>query len=90
MAESFKARYSRLDVLVNNAGAFFNKRRANTLRRRDDLSRQPPGAVFADHDLLLDTLQNSAPARIVNVSSDGHNMARWILTTWGSGEATSG
>jgi len=71
MAETFKERTSQLDVLVNNAGAFFNSRRET-----------PYGvemtflvnhlASFLLTNLLLETLQASAPARIVIVSSDGH------------------
>jgi NAD(P)-dependent dehydrogenase (short-subunit alcohol dehydrogenase family) len=71
MARALKARTSRLDVLVNNAGTFFNTRHGT-----------PYGvemtflvnhlAPFLLTNLLLDTLQDSAPARIVNVSSAGH------------------
>ena len=71
LARSFKERYSQLDVLVNNAGAFFNARRET-----------PYGvemtflvnhlAPFLLTNLLLDTLKNSAPARIVTVTSEGH------------------
>jgi NAD(P)-dependent dehydrogenase (short-subunit alcohol dehydrogenase family) len=67
----FKARYDHLHVLVNNAGAFFMSRKAG-----------PDGfemtftvnylAPFLLTNLLLDTLKASAPARIVNVSSDAH------------------
>jgi NAD(P)-dependent dehydrogenase (short-subunit alcohol dehydrogenase family) len=71
MARAFKERYSRLDVLVNNAGSFFNTRRET-----------PYGvemtflvnhlAPFLLTNLLLDMLQGSTPARIVTVSSDAH------------------
>jgi NAD(P)-dependent dehydrogenase (short-subunit alcohol dehydrogenase family) len=71
LARAFRERSSRLDVLVNNAGGFFNSRRET-----------PYGvemtflvnhlAPFLLTNLLLETLQNSAPARIVNVSSNGH------------------
>ena len=71
LARAFKEQTSRLDVLVNNAGGFFNSRRET-----------PYGvemtflvnhlAPFLLTNLLLETLQNSAPARIVNVSSNGH------------------
>lgn len=71
MARSYKERFERLDVLVNNAGAFFNTRRET-----------PYGvemtflvnhlAPFLLTNLLLETIQASAPARIVNVSSDAH------------------
>jgi NAD(P)-dependent dehydrogenase (short-subunit alcohol dehydrogenase family) len=71
LAASFKKQYSRLDVLVNNAGAYFNARR-----------KTPYGveatflvnhlAPFLLTNLLLDVIQNSAPACIINVASDAH------------------
>jgi retinol dehydrogenase-12 len=70
LAETFKARCSRLDVLLNNAGTFFNTRVPT-----------PYGvemvflvnlAPFLLTNLLLDVIQGSDPARIVNVSSDAH------------------
>jgi NAD(P)-dependent dehydrogenase (short-subunit alcohol dehydrogenase family) len=75
LAEAVTARHDRLHVLVNNAGAVF-------LRRRES----PDGleltfalnhlAYFLLTTLLLDTLKASAPARVVNVSSDAHQPAR--------------
>jgi NAD(P)-dependent dehydrogenase (short-subunit alcohol dehydrogenase family) len=75
LALEFKSRYSRLDVLVNNAGAIF-------LRRQ--LSADGVEMTFAvNHlscflltNLLLETLKASAPARIVNVSSGMHKSAQ--------------
>jgi len=74
LARSFREQYSRLDVLVNNAGAFFNARRET-----------PYGvemtflvnhlAPFLLTNRLLETLKSSAPARIVTVSSDAHRYA---------------
>ncbi len=71
LAAVVRNRYSRLDVLVNNAGTFINTRRET-----------PYGveltflvnhlAPFLLTNLLLETIQGSAPARIVNVSSDAH------------------
>ena len=71
LAEDFRGRYQRLDVLVNNAGAFYMKRQESS----DGIE-----MTFAlDHLsyylltlLLLDLLEDSAPARIVNVSSGAH------------------
>src|SRR5258707_9803495 len=74
LAKEFKAKYNALHVLVNNAGAIF-------------LSRQlsPDGyemtfalnhlSYFLLTNLLLDLIKASAPARIVNVSSDSHERA---------------
>ncbi len=73
LAVEFCKRYDRLDVLINNAGGFF-------LRRR--LSASPDGdgiemnwalnylSVFLLTNLLLGPLKAAAPSRIVNVSSD--------------------
>jgi NAD(P)-dependent dehydrogenase (short-subunit alcohol dehydrogenase family) len=74
-AYEFKKRHTRLDVLVNNAGAVFMSRQVS----RDGLE-----MTFAlNHlnyflltQLLLDVLKSSAPARIVNVSSDAHRGAK--------------
>jgi NAD(P)-dependent dehydrogenase (short-subunit alcohol dehydrogenase family) len=78
LAEEFKSRHSRLDVLVNNVGAFFFRRKIS-----------PDGIemtfalnylnVFLLTNLLLDSLQASAPARVVNVASEGHRNAELDL-----------
>lgn len=71
LAAEFRARYSRLDVLVNNAGALFLRRRetADGFERTFALNHL---AYFLLTELLLDMLLASAPARIVNTSSDAH------------------
>jgi len=71
LAKNFQDRYQHLHLLVNNAGGFFNKRIPT-----------PYGveltflvnylAPFLLTNLLLDTLKNSAPSRIINVSSEAH------------------
>jgi len=75
VAEDFKGRYQRLDVLVNNAGAFFMRRHENVdgfemTFALDHLS------YYLLTLLLLDLLEDSAPARIINVSSDVHQGGR--------------
>ncbi len=71
LAAAFKAKYSRLDVLINNAGAVFMKREVTSegFERTWALDHL---AEFLLTDLLLDTLQASAPGRIVNVASGAH------------------
>ncbi len=74
-AKDFKAHYDRLHVLVNNAGIALSNR---TLT--------PDGleatfavnhlAYFLLTELLLDTLKASAPARIVNVSSEAQSSGK--------------
>lgn len=71
MAGLFNQRYSRLDVLVNNAGAFFNTRQETPYGVEMTLLVNHL-APFLLTNLLLKTIQSSAPARIVNVASDAH------------------
>lgn len=74
LAAQFLQRYDKLDVLVNNAGAYF-------LRRQDSADGYEMTlavnhlAPFLLTDLLLERLKASAPARIVNVASDAHAQA---------------
>ena len=75
LADEFKRRYGRLDVLVNNAGAVFQRRRltAEGLEMTFVVNHL---AAFLLTTRLLDTLTASAPARIVNVTSVAHSMER--------------
>ncbi len=74
-AEEFKSRYKRLDVLVNNAGALFTSRQ-ETVDGYEMTFALNHLSYFLLTNLLLDTLKTSAPARIVNVSSDAHRNAK--------------
>ena len=71
LAADFKARYERLDVLVNNAGAIFLRRQlsADGIEMTFAVNHL---AYFLLTNLLLDTLKTSAPARVVNVASNSH------------------
>jgi len=71
LAEEFKERHQRLDVLVNNAGGIFVSRRASTdgIEMTFALNHL---SYFLLTSLLLDRLRSSAPTRIVNVSSKAH------------------
>ncbi len=77
-AEEFKSAHPRLDVLINNAGVFWSRRRVTG----DGLE-----ATFAiNHlghflltQLLEEELKASAPSRIVNVSSSAYKAARLNL-----------
>jgi len=75
LAREFKQRYPRLDVLINNAGAFFLTRQlsADGIEMTFAVNHL---SVFLLTHLLLDTLQASAPARVVNVASTSHRGAR--------------
>jgi len=71
VAAEFLRRYDRLHILVNNAGAFMNSRQltADGFELTFALNHLN---YFYLTQLLQDTLIASAPARIVNVSSDAH------------------
>ncbi len=69
LAISFTQQYSRLDVLVNNAGSFFGRRMVSVDGYEMTFAVNHL-ASFLLTNLLLDILKASAPARIVNVSSD--------------------
>lgn len=75
LAQEFSARHSRLDVLVNNAGAFFS-RRLQTVDGLEMTFALNHLSYFLLTNLLLDTLKASAPARVVNVSSGAEAGAR--------------
>jgi NAD(P)-dependent dehydrogenase (short-subunit alcohol dehydrogenase family) len=75
LAEEFKKRYSRLDVLVNNAGAIFLKRQLSADGIEMTFALNHLSYFLLTH-LLLDTIKESAPARIVNVSSNMQKSAR--------------
>lgn len=76
-----KTKFDRLHVLVNNAGAIFMQRQ---------LSLDGLEMTFALNHLgyfwlttgLLELLQASAPARIINVSSDAHRTAQLVGEDW--------
>ncbi len=75
LAREFESRYSRLDVLVNNAGAIMLSRRESVDGIEMTLALNHL-AYFLLTNLLLDKLKSSAPARIVNVSSNSHERAK--------------
>jgi dehydrogenase/reductase SDR family protein 12 len=69
-AGRFASRVSRLDVLVNNAGAMTQTRELSADGIERTLATNVIGP-FALTGRLLGLLQRSAPARIINVSSGG-------------------
>jgi NAD(P)-dependent dehydrogenase (short-subunit alcohol dehydrogenase family) len=71
LAESFLQKYTQLHVLINNAGVFMLTRR-ETVDGLETTFAVNQLAPFLLTNLLLDVLKASAPARIVNVSSDAH------------------
>ncbi len=72
MADEFKTRYDRLDVLINNAGAFLNKNRETTVEGFEKTITLNLFAPFVLMQTLLDILAKSPSARIINLSSAMH------------------
>ncbi|MGE3820429.1 MAG: SDR family oxidoreductase [Isosphaeraceae bacterium] len=77
VAEEIRDRSTRLDVLLNNAGAMFERRRDSVdgLEMTWALNHL---AYFLLTNLLVDRLTASVPARVVSVASDAHRMASGI------------
>src|SRR5215468_4839682 len=79
LAGEFQRRFARLDVLLNNAGAFIARRSLSVDGIEMTLALNHLAYFFLTH-LLLDTLKATPAARIVNVSSDAHRKARFDFT----------
>jgi retinol dehydrogenase-14 len=75
LADEVLATYPRLDVLLNNVGAFWAHRHvtADGLERTFALNHLAP---FLLTNLLLDRLKTSVPARVVTVSSGAQSMGK--------------
>jgi NAD(P)-dependent dehydrogenase (short-subunit alcohol dehydrogenase family) len=76
LAAEVEERHSRIDVLVNNAGATYPKRRLTPEGVELTLAVNHL-APFLLTTSLLDRLRESAPARIVNVASVAHENAHF-------------
>jgi len=75
LAAQIQQRYSRLDVLVNNAGGAAPTRTLSTDGIEMTVAANHLGAALLTL-LLLDLLKASAPSRIINVSSEAQRNAR--------------
>ncbi len=71
LADTFRANYGRLDILINNAGAIFKDRQVSADGYEMTFALNHLNYFLLTH-LLLDMLKTSAPTRIVNVSSEAH------------------
>jgi len=72
MADEFKGRYDKLDVLINNAGAFLNKQRETTVEGLEKTITLNLFAPFLLMQLMVDALKESPAGRIINLSSAMH------------------
>ena len=95
LAADYRAKHQRLDILVNNAGAVSDKRVVTEDGLEQTFAVNHLG-YFLLTNLLLDLIEASAPARIVNVASVGHrhgdmdfdnlqyeNGGYWIMRAYG-------
>jgi len=75
LADEVLQNLSRIDVLINNVGGYWNTRHvtADGLERTFALNHLAP---FLLTSLLLDRLKQSAPARVVTVASNAQGMGR--------------
>ena len=75
LAEEVLHSLSRIDVLINNVGGYWDTRHVTVdgLERTFALNHLAP---FLLTNLLLDKLKQSAPARVVTVSSNAHAAGR--------------
>jgi len=84
VAREFLATNRPLHVLINNAGVV-NLHRTLTADGIETTFAVNHLAYFLLTNLLLERLQRSAPARIVNVASDAHKFGRLDLDDLGNG-----
>jgi retinol dehydrogenase-12 len=75
LVRNFRERFDNLHLLVNNAGAYFNKR-IPTSYDVEMTFLVNHLAPFLLTNLLLETLKKSSPSRIVNISSEGHRQGK--------------
>src|SRR5829696_7664154 len=75
LAQQILQTLSRIDVLINNVGGYWNTRHptADGLERTFAVNHLAP---FLLTSLLLDRLQESVPARVITVSSNAHAQGR--------------
>lgn len=96
LADQFKQHFPRLDILINNAGAYFN-RRHRTVYGVEKTFLVNHLAPFLLTNLLIGRLYKSTSARIINVSSNAHtvgkldlndlNMDRFYFGFWAYGRS---
>ncbi len=79
VAAEINAKYSHLDVLVNNAGALFKDQRELSVDGNELTLATNYLGPFLLTSLLFDLLRRSPAARIVNVSSEGYRLSRPTL-----------
>jgi retinol dehydrogenase 12 len=76
LAETFKGRYPRLDVLINNAGIFVPTRKVTEDGLEATYQVNYLSAFLLTH-LLLDELKKSEQGRIINLSSSVYTVGKF-------------
>jgi len=74
LAKNFTNKYSKLSVLINNAGGIF-MRRADTADGIEMTWALNHFGYFWLTGYLIDVLKSTTPSRVINVSSDAHKRA---------------
>jgi len=74
-AQQFKAKYTKLDILLNNAGIMIPPYQTTTDGFESQMGTNHMGH-FALTGLLMDVLSKTPGARVVNVSSIAHKMGK--------------
>lgn len=71
----FKSKYQKLHLLINNAGIWETKRNITPdgIEKNFAVNHLAP---FLLTNLLLDTIKESSPARIINVASEAHRQGK--------------
>lgn len=81
-ATNFKEKYNQLDILINNHGAVFSKKELTEDGIERTFATNYLG-YFLLTNLLLDLLLESAPAKILNVSSGAYAATKeWVLADY--------
>jgi len=74
MALTFKQKYDRLDVLINNAGGIMSNERETTADGIEKTIAMNLLAPFLLTGLLMDLIKKSPDGRVINVSSNSHKL----------------
>jgi len=75
--KAMREKYTHIDVLINNAGGFFTKRRESADGLEMTFALDHMGYFLLTH-YLLDLVKKGTIKRIINVSSEAHRMPRNI------------
>ena len=78
LAAIVKSKYQRLDVLINNAGIMLSKKETSVDGFEMQYAVHVLGPFLLTH-LLLDKFQESAPSRVINISSMLHRFTNLEL-----------